>query len=79
MDEQVATPTQSLLAEIEAFCADRVVSRTAFGLAAVNDPNFFSDLESGREPRWATIARVRAAMRNPELWRLPDGGSVAAE
>jgi len=49
-----------LLAEIAAFCAARGLSKTAFGRDAVGDPNFVMDVESGRECRRATIARVRS-------------------
>lgn len=72
MDE---APHRQLLHEIEAFCSERAVSRTTFGLTAVNDPNFLSDLEAGREPRWSTMARVRAAMKTPELFTEQASGS----
>jgi hypothetical protein len=48
-----------LLAEIEAYRARSGVDRTAFGLEAVQDGNFISRLEHGRNPRLQTIDRVR--------------------
>lgn len=54
-----------LLKEIGAFLAERGMSKTAFGSAALNDPGFIASLEGGRECRRATIARVRAFMQTP--------------
>jgi hypothetical protein len=48
-----------LLAEIEAFRAQHGMSKSAFGEAALGDPRFLFDLESGRELRRKTIGRVR--------------------
>jgi hypothetical protein len=51
-----------LVAEIRAWCAARGVALTAFGMAALNDPSFFADLEEGRECRRATLVKVREYM-----------------
>lgn len=48
-----------LHAEIEAFISESGMSRTGFGLWAVNDPNLVRDLKSGRELRWSTIKAIR--------------------
>lgn len=51
-----------LQAEIEQFIAARSMSRTGFGLWAVNDPNLLRDLDAGRDLRWATIRAIREKM-----------------
>jgi hypothetical protein len=50
---------QELLAEIEAYRARSGVDRTAFGLDAMQDGNFITRLELGRNPRFETIDKVR--------------------
>jgi hypothetical protein len=56
-------PHLDLIAEIKAFIAEpRNMAASAFGVAAVGDPRFLSDLEAGRECRRGTIARVREYM-----------------
>lgn len=56
------TPTEALLQEIDTFLERHKVSASAFGRAAVNDPNFVSDLREGREPKFQLVARVRGFM-----------------
>lgn len=51
-----------LHAEIEAFISAHGMSRTGFGLWAINDPNLVRDLQSGRELRWSTIKTIREKM-----------------
>ncbi|WP_447724581.1 hypothetical protein [Sphingomonas koreensis] len=51
-----------LLIEIEAFCRTHQVKESRFGRDAVNDTTFIPQLREGREPRRATIARVRQFM-----------------
>ncbi len=51
-----------LLIEIEAFCRTHQVKESRFGRDAVNDTTFIPQLRQGREPRRATIARVRQFM-----------------
>lgn len=48
-----------LIATIDAFCAARGITKSAFGRSAVGDPCFVFDLEDGREPRRKTVAKVR--------------------
>lgn len=47
-----------LLADIEAYRAMSGEDRTAFGLGALNDGNFISRVEYGRQPSFSTIDRV---------------------
>lgn len=51
-----------LLADIDKFCADAGMSRSAFGDKAMNDPKFVFDLEAGRELRRKSIRRVQEFM-----------------
>jgi hypothetical protein len=55
-------PHLDLIAEIRAFCTSRSMAVSAFGVAAVGDPGFFSGLEAGRDCRSRTVARVREYM-----------------
>lgn len=55
---------ESLLAEIDAFRGDRGMTASAFGRAAVNDPNFVGDLHKGRLPSLTLIDRVRDFMQS---------------
>lgn len=48
--------------EVEAYLSKRSLTPTAFGDKAAGDPNFVFELRDGREPRRATIAKVRAFM-----------------
>ena len=59
---QHTPPHIALTAEVLAFCKAKSMTKTAFGIEAVGDPRFVSDLESGREPRWSTIQKVRDFM-----------------
>lgn len=52
-------PHDDLLAEIEAFCEARGMSRPVFGKNAVGDPRFVYDIDNGRECRRQTIRKVR--------------------
>jgi hypothetical protein len=49
-----------LLREVEKFLRQSDVAPTRFGRDAVGDPRFVFDLRNGRDPRPATVARVRA-------------------
>ena len=55
-------PAHTLIAEIDAFLASQDMAESAFGKAAVGDPNFLQDLRAGRELRFSTMKRVRAFM-----------------
>jgi len=48
----------SFLAEIDAFLRRAGVTATAFGKAAVGDPNFVGDLRAGRMPGLRTVQKV---------------------
>jgi hypothetical protein len=50
----------SLIPAIEAHLERTKMSETAFGLAAVGDPNFIRDVRAGREPRRRMIRKVEA-------------------
>lgn len=49
-----------LLREVERFLRQSDVAATRFGRDVVGDPRFVYDLRNGRDPRPATVARVRA-------------------
>lgn len=57
--------TLLLLRDIENYLDLTGISRTAFGLEAAGDGHFIRRLESGREPRYATITRVRRFLEQP--------------
>lgn len=48
--------------EVERYLDKRGLSPSAFGDKAAGDPNFVFELRNGREPRRATIAKVRSFM-----------------
>jgi hypothetical protein len=49
-----------LLREVEKFLIASRISAARFGREAMGDPRFVFDLRNGREPRLATVSRVRA-------------------
>lgn len=51
-----------ILSEILTFIAARGMARSQFGVEALGDPGFVAGLEKGREPRRATLARVKGYM-----------------
>ncbi|RZI55555.1 MAG: hypothetical protein EOP94_04790 [Zymomonas sp.] len=51
-----------LINDIEAFCRTHQLRESRFGRAAVNDTTFLAELRDGREPRRATVAKVRHFM-----------------
>ena len=51
-----------LLADVEAFIVFSGVTASKLGRSAVSDPRFVTGLRLGREPRRATVQRVRAWM-----------------
>ena len=57
--KHMTPPHVALLTAITAFIAKSGMSKSAFGMDAVGDPAFVTDLESGREPRSRVIARVQ--------------------
>lgn len=65
MSEQI-TPHLEFKSEVLAFCEQTGMKKTAFGVNALGDPGFVAGIESGREPRWSTMERVRAWMADQE-------------
>lgn len=57
------TQAEAFLAEIDGFLSRTQMSATAFGRAAVNDPNFVGDLRNGRKPNLGVVDRVHTFMR----------------
>lgn len=53
-------PPHPLLDQVNAYLEATEVSKSAFGLQAVGDPNFVFDLEAGREPRRKVQQKVLA-------------------
>lgn len=53
-----------LVTEIERFIVEHEMSATAFGMEALNDPAFVSQLRAGRDIKLSTMARVQAFMAN---------------
>lgn len=55
-----------LLADIDAYCAERGIRPSTFGRLAANDGKFYDRLKGGGDCLQRTIARVRRYMReNP--------------
>lgn len=50
----------AVLRTIKRFLREREMAPTRFGRLAVGDPRLIRDLERGREPRAATVARIEA-------------------
>jgi len=60
-------PTISCLIEdIDAFIERAGITPTEFGLKAINDPNLYRHLKNGRNPRLATMDRIREFMGRGE-------------
>lgn len=57
---------QKLVADISRYRKEHGVSKTAFGVWAVKDPNLLRDLAAGRELRWSTIKTIREKMAGSE-------------
>lgn len=51
--------------EVEGFLERTGMSASAFGRAAVNDPNFVLDLRAGRNPNLGLVDRVHDFMAKP--------------
>lgn len=52
----------SLISEIEAFLSESQMTKTAFGLRALNDGTFVGRLKKGDNVTLKTVERVRAFM-----------------
>ena len=55
-----------LLREVENFLRNSDVPPTRFGREAMGDPRFVFDLRNGREPRPATVARIRRFLEDAQ-------------
>lgn len=55
----MAADIAALRSEVEAYLLATGRAASQFGRAAVGDPKFVFDLRAGREPRSATVAKVR--------------------
>lgn len=69
--------TDPLLDEVTAFCEQAGVAWSAFGEAAVGDPNFVFDLKAGREPRRRVRDRVADYMATGTTWASLKGEDAA--
>lgn len=50
----------AVLREIERYLVRAKIAPTRFGRDVANDPRLVLDMRNGREPRPATIAKIRA-------------------
>ena len=50
----------AILRKVERYLRQHDIPQTKFGRLAVGDPRLVGDLRNGRDPRPATVARVRA-------------------
>lgn len=64
---------------VEGFLVETGMSASAFGVAAIKDPNFVGDLRSGRDPRGSTIDAVMTFMTRERARRVRPPNSEAAE
>jgi hypothetical protein len=57
------TTSEAFLADVEAFLEQSKMKATVFGWQAVRDPNFVSDLRTGRRPTLGLVERVHEFIR----------------
>jgi hypothetical protein len=57
----------SLLTLVERYLRRAAVAPSRFGREVTGDPRFVFDLRRGREPRPATVARVRAFITQSQV------------
>ncbi len=62
----MSTAAERFLSEIDAFLIRRGMSPSAFGKAALNDPNFVADLRVGRKPNLGLVERVYTFIKAQE-------------
>jgi predicted transcriptional regulator len=55
-----------LVRDIDAFIEQRGITQTEFGVLSIGDPNLYRHLKHGRNPRLATMDRIRSFMRKRE-------------
>jgi len=56
----------AFLAEIDAFLERSKMTASAFGKAAVNDPNFVGDIRGDRQPSLGLVDRVHAFIQQQD-------------
>ena len=56
--------TEAFCTEIERFLKRSKMTPTVFGRLALDDPNFVFELRAGRDPKAATIDKVRDFIRS---------------
>jgi predicted transcriptional regulator len=64
--------------DVESYLERAGVLPTQFGKDAINDPNFVSDLRSGRSPSLSTVDRVLSFIRRSEKRRKPEAPEASA-
>lgn len=55
-----------LIGDVDAFIERHGMTPTDFGLLSIGDPNLYRHLKKGRNPRFATLDRIRSFMRKCE-------------
>ena len=75
----VMTHAEQFLAEVEAFLERSNMTASAFGKAAVNDPNFVGDLRTGRKPNLGLVDRVHEFIKSQEEAAAISSEQAAAE
>lgn len=68
---QIQTQHLDLHAAISTFCVANGMAKSAFGVAAVGDPNLIRDLERGRELRSRTVRKVQDYIRSSRAIQAP--------
>lgn len=68
---------EAFLSSIERYLTRTGVSASAFGRAAVGDPNFVLDLRRGRAPNLRVVERVNQYMRDNPPARKAAAGAAA--
>lgn len=63
---------KSFLADIDSYLNRTGMAESAFGRAAVGDPNFVSDCREGREPGLRLIRRVTEFMARRRKKQAPE-------
>jgi hypothetical protein len=63
----MSTAAERFLSEIDAFLTRKGMTPSAFGKAALNDPNFVADLRAGRMPNLGLVERVHTFIKSHEV------------
>lgn len=72
MSSEPIIPDPELLAEIIAFCEEREISETRFGMKTVGDKSLIANMKKGRELRRKTRQRVCEFMRDTPAMAAAD-------